>query len=411
MTKAAIIEVSHGVIVTTMPVTRLSAAPYNPRFMSDEVRKRLAGSLAKFGLVELPVFNKRTGQLVGGHQRVRWLREQGVASCAVIVVDLDEADEKVLNITLNNSHVRGEFTSDLGALLKSVQADSPATFGDLGLGALLKQVSVSAHTRTVSQGGGGEEPPDLDTRAEPVTRPGDVIELGRHRLVCGDAHVAADVDRLLDGAQVAMVATDPPYAIYGSSSGIGADIADDKMVRPFFTATGRLIHGVLPLHGHAYVFCDWRSYATLVPCIRDSGLVLKNSLIWDKASGLGANYGNAYEMIPFFSKMLPPKGMKAAAATGQRTVNGKQNILRYPKVTGDDRLVNAAKPVPLVIELLENSSDEGEIVADFFGGSGTTLIAADRCGRRCLTMELEPRHCDIIIERWRRETNGEPRVL
>lgn len=238
----------------------------------------------------------------------------------------------------------------------------------------------------------------------PVSTYGDLWELGGHRIICGDSFDEISQETLRQGDQIHLVVTDPPYAVYGSSTGIAADIADDKMVRPFFEKVVRLVNDALPWFGHAYLFTDWRSWSALWEASRQvSSMAIKNKIIWDKGgAGLGSNYANTYEEIAFLHKLPPQKAMGSRAA-GIRSVH-RPNIMRHNRVTGDDRHHNAAKPVALLRDIVENSSGPGDVVLDCFLGSGSTLLAAEGTGRQCLGSEMEPKWIDVTIYRWERMT-------
>lgn len=261
----------------------------------------------------------------------------------------------------------------------------------------------------------GDDPadsiPEKPTTA--TTRDGDLWQLGDHLLLCADSWQEDQVARLLagDGGAVDLVLTDPPYAIYGSSSGIASSIADDKMVRPFFDALGRLLKRTTRKFAHVYVHTDWRSYATLWEGMKRAGLSPKNCLVWDKGgAGLGANYANTHEFIAYFANLPEQKAMTSGNERGQRTVN-RPNVLRFPRPSGDERHHNAAKPVAMLEELIENSSDDGQTVLDPFGGSGSTLMAAHRKGRRARLIEIEPAMCDVIVARWEKLTGGKAELV
>jgi DNA modification methylase len=235
----------------------------------------------------------------------------------------------------------------------------------------------------------------------PVARAGDLWLMGEHRLYVGDTFNADDRALLLPGGMLGdCVVTDPPYAIYGSSTGIGADISDDKMVRPFFEAMARALANSVREFAHIYACCDWRSYATLWGGFKEARLSPKNCVVWDKGSaGLGNSYANTHEFVAFFARLPPQKAMQSNARRGQRPVH-RPNIFRCNRVTGEERQHNAAKPVALLTFLIENSTDEGELVLDLFAGSGSTLIACQATGRRCAAMEIEPRYADTTVRRW-----------
>lgn len=260
---------------------------------------------------------------------------------------------------------------------------------------------------------------DLEPPPVAVSELGAVYHLGPHVLVCGDCLMdspppeasrippeAGAVQKLKAAMAIEYFdcgLTDPPYAIYGSSTGVSSSVTDDKIVRPFFRAVCVRLEGLLRLFGPGFIFCDWRSYPTLFVAAGDTHLEVKNKVVWDKnGSGLGSNFANTYEEIVYVVKMPPQLAMKSGrATTGIRSIL-KPNILHHDRARGDDREHNAAKPVPLLVELLEAATDTGGTVVDMFGGSGSTLIAAAECGRRCGIVELEPRWCDVIRRRWTR---------
>lgn len=238
---------------------------------------------------------------------------------------------------------------------------------------------------------------------------GQIIELGRHRLLCGDSFDAAMLDLLLGERRVDMICMDPPFAIYGSSTGIGADIADDKMVLPFFRALGAVAIARTKVWAHIYTHCDWRSWSAIWVSYREVGLSPKNMIVWDKqSSGLGSQYANTHELVAFHAHLPKETAMTSTMKRGQRQVY-QPNMFRTPRVRGDERLHNAAKPVDMEAWLIRNSSEEGETVLDLFGGSGTTLIAAEKENRICYMVEKEPKNCKIIVDRYRRfvESDGE----
>lgn len=242
-----------------------------------------------------------------------------------------------------------------------------------------------------------DEAPPVPT--DPVSVTGEVYELGPHRVYCGDVTDESTIATLLGDKLADLVLTDPPYAIYGSSSGLSPDITDDKIVRPFFYEVCKFSKAVSRSFAHIYIFCDWRSWASWWEMGKRARITAKNLLVWDKGGGgLGNMYANTYELVGFFAN-VPERKVMSAGESGQRPVL-KPNIVRCNRATGDDRQHNAAKPVDLIGELITNSSDKGELVVDPFLGSGTTLIAAEQLGRTCYGIEIEPRYVDVIRQRY-----------
>lgn len=371
-------------------------ATYNPRRITPAKLEALRASIRAFGFVEPVILNRKTGRIAHGHQRVQAAHLEGLTRLPVVELELTEADEKRLNLAMNNA--TGEFDPDkLGTLLASLKGEdlAPTGFAQKEIDRLLSSLK-KADTTAVDE---------VPTAGKKVwTKRGDLIELGRHRLLCADSFNQEDRDALLAGKPADVVLTDPPFAIYGSASGISSSVADDKMVRPFFEQLGQACFAAVAVFSHVYVYCDWRSYATLWEGFKSAGLTPKNCLVWDKGNfGMGANWANAHEFVAFFAKLPPAKTMTSGQKAGQRKVN-RGNILRYPRVTGDEREHNAAKPVALLSEILEASTVEGAMVLDLFGGSGSTMMAAEKTGRRACLMELEPGMCDVIVQRWQRVT-------
>jgi len=407
--------------IELVPLASLQAAARNPKAHSSEI----ATSVGRFGYVEPIVLDERTGRIVAGHGRreaMLRLRDNGAAAPAGVEVRDGEWFVPVLRGWASQSDAEADAylvasnkLTEIGGWNEDGLAD---LLRDLESADALEGVGFSAaeidRLCAVEDVGEAETPEPEDDPADVVEEPaeifvkdGEIWRLGEHVAICADSLAPATMRAALEllGAKEAdLVVTDPPpYAIYGSSTGIGADIADDRMVRPFFEKVFRAIHANLKLFGHAYSFTDWRSWAALWESSRRSGITAKNKLIWDKGgAGLGSNYANTYEEIYFGAKLPPPKAMKGTEA-GQRVVH-RSNVLRYHRPSGAERLHNAAKPVELLKELVVNSSDPGEIVIDFFCGSGSTLIACEATGRRCITADLEPKWVQCVIGRYERLT-------
>lgn len=394
-----------GIWIKRLPIEILVGARDNPRAIKKTARKALDAMLEEFDLVDVPQYNRRNGTLCGGHQRLEWLRAKGITEVAVAVVDLDETRAKALNVGLNNPKAQGHYTDALPTVLAQVAPIIPQLYENLGLAALLSRSDVTAHGRETLTVDTSDDEDEIVVDGARCAD-GDLWDLGGSRLLCADSTLIDNVRRAIGDLKPTCVITDPPYAIYGSSTGVASDIADDKMVRPFFEAVWRVTYEVLPKFGHAYMFCDWRSWAAIWEASKRAKMSPKNMLVWDKGGGgLGSSYANTFELLAFFAKLPKQTTMKGGAETGQRMVN-RPNILRFAKPSGAERLHNAAKPVELVQELIANSTNEGDCVVDMFGGSGSTLIAATAMGRRCAMLENEPARCDTILARYERKTGG-----
>lgn len=378
--------------------------PNNARTHTDEQVNQIAASIKEFGWTNPVIIHGET--IVAGHARVAAARKLGLDKIPCIDrSDMSEAQWKAY--VLADNRLAQNAGWDEGLLkLELLELDSlDFDLGLLGfdekeLGKLLQPEPAEGLT----------DPDEVPEDVEPVTKPGDLWVLGEHRLLCGDSMDVGDVEKLMDGLRADCIVTDPPYAIYGSSTGVSSDIADDKMIRPFFEAMFRMASGHLAEFGHMYVCCDWRSWATIVGAARRTDLEVKNLIIWDKSgSGLGSNYANTYEGVGFFHKLPKSGSMTSGRKTGIRPVFAS-NIVRHSRPSGADRQHNAAKPVEMLEEFINNSMkkleangrtyDEGTRVLDLFAGSGSTLIAAQRAGKQARLMEMEPKFCDVIVARW-----------
>jgi DNA modification methylase len=409
------------------PIESLEPDPQNPREIAPEALAGLGTSMGEYGDLSGIVVNGRTGILIAGHQRVRSLQEAGATQWErdgeggyiehprtgerfpIRIVDWDAQKARAANLAANNEQIQGDFTKlALDQLQELHDADMPA-FEDLRLDAMMEALEAELGETPTRTTGDPDELPDPS--GEHVTRSGDLWVLGKHRLICGDTFQDETITRLLEGVEaVDLFLTDPPYGIYGSSTGIGADISDDKMVRPFFENVFRLAFRLLRRFGHAYICCDWRSWAAIWESAKRQKMTAKNLLVWDKGgSGLGSNYANTYELIGFFSKLPPETAMKSTTQKGQRMVHSP-NVLRFDRPSGLERLHNAAKPVAMLEELIKNSSDAGAVVLDPFSGSGSAMIAAERQDRRCFAVEIEPATAEVAVRRWERAT-GQQAIL
>ena len=409
------------------PLDSVKPALRNPK----EHHPDLGKSIQRFGFTSPLVVDERTGRLVAGHGRLQALKDarakelpapdgvrvsltdpKGPVWMVPVLRGWSSADDREADAFLladnKLTEAGGWNEEELSRLLQDVPAPLDGLgFSQKELDQLLKDSSGAGDEEADRPNEVPDEGPRLYVKA------GDLWELGgRHRLKVGDSFDEADMRALLgDALSVSLLATDPPYGIYGSSTGIGSDITDDKMVQPFYEKLGALAMKYLPTFGHAYFFCDWRSWSALWVGTRRAGLSAKNLLVWDKGGGgLGSSYAMAYELIGFFAKLPAQKAMQSNVEKGQRQVY-RPNLLRHNRPTGQDREHNAAKPVALMQELIRNSSETGDSVLEPFAGSGTTLIAAEREGRTCYAMEMEPRFAQVILERFKRVTGKEVRKL
>lgn len=388
----------------------LTPDPVNIRRHGDVNRQRIRDSLTEVGAGRSILINGDR-QIIAGHGVAEQAKALGLklqivpadrnTLIAVQRADLTPAEQIRAALWDNRATDDGEYDVAMIAKL-AADGQTAGIFSDQDLRVLKAAVHKRKPRRT---------DPDAVAAAPKRTKikTGDLFQLGddpatAHRVLCGDSMKPEDVAILMGDELADLMATDPPYAIYGSSTGIGSDISDDKMVRPFFLEILRLASDRLKTFGHAYVCCDWRSWPSWWEMGKRTDLAPKNLLVWDKGgAGLGSSYANSYEMVGFFAKLPKQTVMTSGQRSGQRQVH-KPNLWRGNRVPGGDREHNAQKPVALMTFLIENSSDPGGIVLEPFSGSGTTLIACEERSRRCRAMEIDPRYVQLTIARWEQFT-------
>jgi DNA modification methylase len=391
-----------------MPHDKLLAWEGNPNLGDIDA---VAASIERFGFIAPICIWTSRGRMVAGHTRLlafRMLLEadatfipRGAPGLGLVPVRWhefrDEADAEAYALADNRlSELAKTDDRKLAAALERIRR-ADKTLPKIAGFDETKLAVVRARAERVPQGDPDKLPP---APTVPRVKAGDVWLLGDHRLLCGDSFVEENRALILDRLADAVV-MDPPYAIYGSSTGIGADIADDKMVRPFFEQIFRASFASVKEFGHVYVCCDWRSYPAIAHGAHAARLSPKNVIVWDKDNGVGSMYAQCHEFVAFFVREPPATAMRGAKGkrTGHRMVMRK-NIVHTPRVAGSEKVHNAQKPAELLKELVTNSTDAGDVVVDFFGGAGTTLIVCEILGRRARVFEIEPRECDKILVRW-----------
>lgn len=372
----------------------------NPRLIRDEKFKKLKKSVKEFPkMLELrPIVIDDDGTILGGNMRFRALLELGYKEIpdSWVRKASELTDEEKQRFIIEDNVPFGEWDWEKLAnewddkLLEEWGVELPTISNE-----------VEAH----------EDDYEIPDEIKTDIVLGDLFEFQKdgktlHRLLCGDSTDAEQVARLMNGEKADMVFTDPPYALFGNSTGV-AGVTDENMVMPFFIQLFEAIKDNTKQFGHIYVCCDWHSAFAVQRAFKSVSLTAKNLCIWDKGDGgLGAMYQQCYEMIWFIANSpTSKKVIGKAGMAGERTVNGKPNIWRYPRST-QDRNHTAEKPTAMVGFGIENSSDEGNLVIDLFLGGGTTMVAAHQLNRKCYGMEIDPKYCQVIIDRMRKLDNG-----
>ena len=372
----------------------LLPAEYNPRKdlkPGDAEYEKLKRSVEQFGYVEPVIWNRTTGRVVGGHQRLKVLIDMGYTEVDCVVVELDEEKEKALNIALNK--ISGEWDKvKLALLITDLQgADfdvSLTGFESAEIDALFKDTLYDKIKED-----------DFNVSAElekPVfSKCGDVWTLGRHRLVCGDSTKTNTFDLLMCGKKANLVITDPPYNVNyeGSAGKIKNDnMADDKFYN-FLLDAFINTQNAMTDDASIYIFHADTEGLNFRRAFSDAGLYLSGTCIWKKQSlVLGHSpYQWQHEPILF--------GWKKKGRHQWYTGRKESTVWDFdkPKKNRDHPTM---KPISLLAYPIMNSSLTNSIVLDPFGGSGSTLIACEQSDRICYTIELDEKFCDVIVKRY-----------
>lgn len=370
-----------------------------------------------------PIIIDREGRIVDGHGVVEALKHLGVSQVWCVVVDhLDNHELEYLRIALNKLGDGSEWVIDD---LRDVLVDLEEVGFDLSTtGFSLPELDGIMQPDADTDGALNElpEPP-----AEPVSRPGDLWELGAHRLLCGDAtdpenYVALLGDELADG-----IFTDPPWniRIENNVSGLGkrkhkdfkmavGEMSEAEFAR-FTDQFMTLAAASLAEGGVVYTCIDWRSIDVVTAAGKAAGLRHIGTAVWSKGSGgMGALYRSAYELVPIFCKGKSPGTNNVRLGRHGRD---RTNVWAYPGANKPGSSAAKAladhptpKPVELVEDALLDTTARGELVLDPFLGSGTTLLAAERSGRRARGIELDPAYVDVCVRRWEELTGKSARL-
>ena len=386
-----------------LKINSLIPASYNPRKKlkpGDAEYEKIKNSITEFGYVD-PIIVNSDMTIIGGHQRWSVLKALGYDEVDCVVIEIDKTKEKALNIALNK--VTGEWNKELLAdLIKDLQSldydVSMTGFEPPEIDELFNDV----HSKETKED-------DFDVDAElqnpTITKPGDVWQLGRHRLVCGDATLPEVFDALLDGKKVNLVVTDPPYNVnYKSDAGtIQNDNMEDNDFYNFLLASYKNMANAMADDASIYVFHADTEGLNFRKAFADAGFYLSGVCIWAKQSLVLGRSPYQWKHEPILFGWKKNGKHKWFADRKQSTV---WNFDRPKK----SELHPTMKPIALVAYPILNSSMTNGLVLDPFGGSGSTLIACEQTDRMCYTIELDEKYADVIVKRYIEQVGNDENV-
>ncbi|MEM6683800.1 MAG: DNA methyltransferase [Pseudomonadota bacterium] len=413
----------HSTPIIMQPVSALSPAPRNARTHSPKQIRQIAASIERFGFIN-PVLIDAAGQIIAGHGRVAAAKQLGLADVPTLRIDHLSDDEKRAYVIADNRlaelagwdmEILSVELADLGSLDLDFNIELTG-FDTPEIDNLFSPAEAADDT---------EDLPEIDPDADPITAPGDLWQLGRHWLYCGDALEAQSYDVLLHGAMADMVITDPPYnvPIDGHVCGLGQikhqdfAMASGEMSEAEFTRFLTQICKAMAQHSKAgalqYIFMDWRHMAELLAAGQAAYGDLINLCVWNKANGgMGSLYRSKHELVFVFKNGLnDPKAKHINNVALGKHGRNRTNVWDYAGVNSlrEGRLDELAmhptvKPTQLIADAILDASPRNGHVLDPFAGSGSTILAADRTGRTAYAMELSPLYVDVAIKRFEAAT-------
>jgi len=371
-------------IIEKKKISDLIPAPYNPRQSTAKQEKHLKESLEKFGLVEPIIFNKQTGYIVGGHFRVRELKKLGIKEIECVIVDLNEADEKELNIRLNAN--TGSWDWDTLANDWEV-VDLEAWGLDIPQFDTVEELEASDDDYDVPEGG-----------IETDIVIGDLFEIGEHRLLCGDSTDSDAVERLMNGEEPYLMVTDPPYGVVYDANWRNERTREDGS-KIGASALGKVQNDdnadwtkawALSPSKVAYVYHASFFSGTVQKSLQDCDFVIRSQIIWVKSNFTISRSDYHWKHEPCWYAVK--KGSKGNWASDRKQTTVWEIAKQQKNETGH----STQKPIECMSKPILNH--DGDIY-DPFLGSGSTMVAAHQLKRKCYGMELDCKYVEVIVNR------------
>lgn len=385
--------------IEIMKLADLKPADYNPRIElipGMYEYEKLKQSILEFGFIDPPIFNKQTGNLVGGHQRVAVAKDLGLCEeIEVSVVDLPLDKEKALNVALNK--ISGQWDDDkLALLLKELDADvlDLSGFVEEEIQDVIEQYDMKLDME--NEAIDDEFEIELPEKSKATLR--DIYQLGNHRLMCGDSTNKEHLKLLMNGEKADLLITDPPYNVnYEGKTEDSLKIQNDnKSSSEFYEFLKSAFDSVADYLREGASFYVWYASSEVVNFVSslvDANFLVKQELIWFKNSLVLGRQDYQWQHEPCLY------GWKNDGNHMWYGDRKQTTILEFDKPLANKEHPTM-KPIPLFDYQIKNSSKKGDKILDIFGGSGTTMIACEHNDRCAYIMELDPRYVDVIINRW-----------
>lgn len=379
--------------IKELPLKELKPAAYNPRKKlkkGDKEYEKIKQSLLKFGYVD-PIIVNEDLTVIGGHQRLTVLKDLDYETAKCVIVDLPKEDEKALNIALNK--ITGQWDE---ALLADLLLDLQESDFNLDLTGFelpeIDDILSNVHDKELSE---DEFDVEEELKKPTVSRRGDIWQLGKHRVICGDSTKSETYDQLLGDKKANLVVTDPPYNVdvKETAGKILNDNMSDGDFYQFLLSMFTQVENHMETDASIYVFHADTEGLNFRKAFKDAGFYLSGCCIWKKNSLVLGRSPYQWQHEPCLY------GWKKKGKHQWFSDRKQTTIWEYdrPKSSKDHPTM---KPIQLMAYPIQNSSMRGTVVLDPFLGSGSTLIAADQTGRVCYGIELDEKFVDVIVKRY-----------
>ena len=406
----------------------LTPAMYNPRTISDEALRGLTCSMEKFGIVQPIVFNKRSGNIVGGHQRFKVLQTAGITEVDATEVDLSEADEQALNVALNNPTIQGEYDEKTRDLLRIIKANSEVTFNNTRMDALAELLDINLKDPKEKEDAEAKTDLAEEMVKEWDVRVGDLWSMGDHTLFCNDSTLPESFLRLLGTDRAALGVTSPPQIFLAEYQDNGITVWT-QTVKPVISNLCRFCDVVVwqasdvfatggqfmePLQVHSALYFMEQGYKPIWTRIWEkipsNKTASPRQLLTDKPripvelvtaftsdDGISDVDLREYDWITAYGSHMH-KFVKRLSKKEHREwgYNGIWTLDEVPSKKGQPSVF----PIDLPIRCIKMHSDEGDLILDPFSGTGTTILACENTGRKCRAIESDPKMVAVSLQRY-----------